>query len=72
MLLASRRFPYYRSLTPALKAFSVVAVVVPSTVIYAERAGLEFEKDRWYVPSVNAAAQRLTATSLGPALARMN
>jgi hypothetical protein len=45
--LANKRFPYYRSLTPALKAFSIVTVVVPATVIQAERAGLEFEKSHW-------------------------
>jgi hypothetical protein len=44
---ANRRSMHFRSLTPALKAFAVVTLVVPTTVISAERAGLEFEKEHW-------------------------
>ncbi|EJD00948.1 uncharacterized protein FOMMEDRAFT_21421 [Fomitiporia mediterranea MF3/22] len=42
-----RRWPYYRSLQPSLKAFGVILVAVPSFVISAERAGLAYERRRW-------------------------
>ena len=42
-----RRSAYYRSLTPALKAFGIVLVAVPSFVICAERAGLAYERSQY-------------------------
>lgn len=44
---ANKRFTHYRSLSPGLKAFSVITFVVPACVIWAERAGLEYEKEQW-------------------------
>ncbi|KAH9951719.1 hypothetical protein B0H21DRAFT_717202, partial [Amylocystis lapponica] len=45
--LLYRRFPYYRTLQPSLKAFGVIIIAVPSIVISAERAGIRFEKQHW-------------------------
>ncbi|KAI0268217.1 hypothetical protein BC834DRAFT_821675, partial [Gloeopeniophorella convolvens] len=45
--IANKRWPYYRSLPPSLKAFGVVLAVVPSFVITAERAGRRFERSEW-------------------------
>ncbi|KAI0677095.1 hypothetical protein C8Q78DRAFT_987559 [Trametes maxima] len=42
-----RRWPYYRSLPPSLKALGVILVAVPSFVISAEHAGQRFEEERW-------------------------
>lgn len=53
--LLQRRSPYYRSLTPALKAFGVVLVAVPSFVICAERSGLAYERSQygeWHVSRI--------------------
>ncbi|KAH8113324.1 hypothetical protein DFH11DRAFT_1601352 [Phellopilus nigrolimitatus] len=42
-----RRWAYYRSLPPSIKAFGVIIVAVPSFVISAERAGLAYDKSQW-------------------------
>ena len=42
-----RRWPYYRSLQPSLKAFGIILVTVPAFVISAERAGLAHERRDW-------------------------
>ena len=42
-----RRWPYYRSLQPSLKAFGVVLVAVPSFVISAERVAIAYERAQW-------------------------
>ncbi|TFY73858.1 hypothetical protein EWM64_g10152, partial [Hericium alpestre] len=44
---ANKRWPYYRTLPPSLKALGVVIVVLPSFVISAEHASREFEKRQW-------------------------
>ncbi|KAF8514842.1 hypothetical protein BU17DRAFT_68204 [Hysterangium stoloniferum] len=45
--LANKRWPYYRSLPPSIKALGVVSVVIPSFVIAAEQAGHAFERLQW-------------------------
>jgi hypothetical protein len=45
--IANKRWPYYRSLPPSLKAFGVVMVVVPSFLVMAETAGRRFEQNNW-------------------------
>lgn len=45
--IAHRRLPYYRSLPPSLKAFSIILVAVPAFVISADRAGLRYEREHW-------------------------
>jgi len=44
--LAHRRFPYYRSLPPSLKALGVIMVAVPWCVIEAERNGIAYEEEQ--------------------------
>ncbi|KAI0774130.1 hypothetical protein C8Q74DRAFT_811096 [Fomes fomentarius] len=44
-----RRWPYYRTLQPSLKAFGVILVAVPAFVISAERAGFKYEREQWCV-----------------------
>lgn len=46
-LALQRWSPRYRALPPALKAFGIIMVTVPYTVILAERAGLRFDKERY-------------------------
>ncbi|KAG8931131.1 hypothetical protein FRC03_012757 [Tulasnella sp. 419] len=46
--LLNRRWAYYRSLPPSLKALGVVTVAVPWCVIQAEREGMKFERDQWH------------------------
>ena len=41
---ANRFFPTYRALPVSLKMFSVIFLLVPASVIQAERAGLAFER----------------------------
>ncbi|KAH8105981.1 hypothetical protein BXZ70DRAFT_1004272 [Cristinia sonorae] len=48
--LLNKRWAYYRSLPPSLKALGIIIVVVPSFVISAERAGLRYEREQWQVP----------------------
>ena len=45
--MLNRRWSYYRSLPPSLKALGVIVVAVPSFAISAERAGLKFEREHW-------------------------
>jgi len=45
--IAQRRWPYYRSLPPSIKALGVVTVVVPAFVIAAEQAGHAYERTQW-------------------------
>jgi len=45
--LLHRRWPYYRSLPPSLKALGVVMVAVPWCVIEAERQSGFFEQEQW-------------------------
>ena len=45
--LLYRRFPYYRSLQPSLKALGVIVVAVPACVISAEHAGQRYERSQW-------------------------
>lgn len=45
--LLHKRWPYYRSLPPSLKALGIVGIAVPWCVIEAERQGLAFEQKRW-------------------------
>ncbi|GJE91692.1 hypothetical protein PsYK624_078420 [Phanerochaete sordida] len=42
-----RTSPYYRQLPPSLKALGAIMVVVPSFVISAEHAGLQYERAQW-------------------------
>jgi hypothetical protein len=42
-----KKWPYYRTLPPALKAFGVIIFTVPACIIKAERDGNEFERTRW-------------------------
>ncbi|KAG9048292.1 hypothetical protein FS837_000355 [Tulasnella sp. UAMH 9824] len=44
--LAHRRWPYYRSLPPSLKALGVVFVAAPWCVIQAERRAMQFEDEQ--------------------------
>ncbi|KAG8956850.1 hypothetical protein FRC04_000328 [Tulasnella sp. 424] len=44
--LAHRRWPYYRSLPPSLKALGVVFVTAPWCVIQAERRAMQFEEEQ--------------------------
>jgi len=46
--LLNRRWPYYQSLPPSLKALGVIFVVVPGIAIQAERRGLEFDRAQWF------------------------
>lgn len=46
--ILNRRWPYYRSLPPSLKALGVILVVVPGIAIQAERRGLEFDRAQWF------------------------
>ncbi|OSX60160.1 hypothetical protein POSPLADRAFT_1182586 [Postia placenta MAD-698-R-SB12] len=46
--LLNRRVQHYRHLPPSLKAFGVILIAVPSFVINAEHAGLNYEKQNWH------------------------
>ncbi|THH12367.1 hypothetical protein EW145_g14 [Phellinidium pouzarii] len=59
--LLQRRSAYYRTLTPALKAFGVVIVSVPAFVICAERAGLAYERTQWRVARSTVLTHLLTS-----------
>lgn len=43
----NRSWPYYRSLTPALKVFGIILVAVPACVIKAETDGNAWERAKW-------------------------
>ncbi|GJJ07221.1 hypothetical protein Clacol_001421 [Clathrus columnatus] len=45
--IAHKRWPYYRTLPPSIKALGVVSIVVPSFVICAEQASHAFERSQW-------------------------
>ncbi|KAI0824772.1 hypothetical protein BC628DRAFT_410619 [Trametes gibbosa] len=45
--LLYRRWPYYRTLQPSLKAFGIILIAVPAFVISAEHAAQRFEEARW-------------------------
>ncbi|EED81271.1 predicted protein [Postia placenta Mad-698-R] len=53
--LLNRRVQHYRHLPPSLKAFGVILIAVPSFVINAEHAGLNYEKQNWHASSYSAA-----------------
>ena len=44
-----RKFTYYRNLQPSLTARGVILVAVPACVISAEKAGIAYEREQWYV-----------------------
>jgi len=46
---AYRRYPYYRSLSPHLKALGVGGVIVQAFIISAETAGRRFEQQQRYI-----------------------
>jgi len=45
--ILNKRWHYYRSLPPNLKALSIIMVAVPWSVIEAERQGRVFEHEQW-------------------------
>ncbi|EIW75663.1 hypothetical protein CONPUDRAFT_65908 [Coniophora puteana RWD-64-598 SS2] len=48
-MLLNRRWAYYRSLPLSLKALGGILIVAPCLAIQAERRGLEFDRERYWV-----------------------
>lgn len=63
--LLHRRWPYYRALPLQLKAMGVLLITVPWAVIQAEKAGLQFDKDR-YSKGLNEEVKKVDKTQLSP------
>ncbi|KAG6332923.1 hypothetical protein ID866_6165 [Astraeus odoratus] len=70
MYIMNRRWPYFRSLPPQLKALGAVVIILPMMTIRAEHKMIEFERSHWddankYAVERRAHEERLRRVDLG-------